>query len=61
MTRTAFKADPARYDQIIGRIPSHRMGTSAEIAAAVAWLVSDDSACVNGMALPVDDGYSIAT
>lgn len=61
MTRTAFKADPARYDRIIGRIPSHRMGTSAEIAAAVAWLVSDDSAYVNGVALPVDDGYAIAT
>lgn len=61
MTRTAFKSDPARYEQIAGRIPSHALGTPAQIATAVAWLMSDAANYVNGVALPVDDGYSVAT
>lgn len=61
MTRGAFKGDPARRDQILGRIPSHTMGTPAQIAATVGWLCSDAAAYVNGVALPVDDGYAVAT
>ena len=61
MTRGGFKANPARHAEILARIPSHKMGTPHQIAAAVAWLISEDSAYVNGAALPVDDGFAMAS
>lgn len=59
MTRAVLAKDPARRDKIEGRIPSHRFGTAANVAKAVAFLISDDATYINGVALPVDDGYSI--
>jgi len=38
--------------------PIGRIGTPAEVAAAVAFLASDDAAFVTGVLLPVDGGYS---
>jgi NAD(P)-dependent dehydrogenase (short-subunit alcohol dehydrogenase family) len=35
-----------------------RIGQAAEIAAAAAWLLSDDASFVSGAALPVDGGYT---
>ena len=61
MTRGGFKANPARHSEILARIPSHRMGTPEQIAATVAWLISEDSAYVNGAALPVDGGFAMAS
>jgi len=40
--------------------PQHRLVNPVEIAAAVAYLVSDDAAAVNGHLLTVDGGRSIA-
>jgi NAD(P)-dependent dehydrogenase (short-subunit alcohol dehydrogenase family) len=37
--------------------PLGRIGTPAEVAAAVAWLVSDDAAFVTGSNVVVDGGY----
>jgi NAD(P)-dependent dehydrogenase (short-subunit alcohol dehydrogenase family) len=36
--------------------PLGRMGTSTEVADAVAWLLSNDSSFVNGAIVPVDGG-----
>lgn len=59
MTRAILAKDPARRHRIEARIPSHRFGLPEDIARAVFYLISDDSRYVNGIALPVDDGYSI--
>jgi NAD(P)-dependent dehydrogenase (short-subunit alcohol dehydrogenase family) len=39
------------------RHPIGRLGTSAEVAAAVTWLCSDAATFVTGVAVPVDGGY----
>lgn len=59
MTRAILAKDPARRDKIEGRIPSHRFGTPENVAKAVRFLISEDATYINGVALPVDDGYSI--
>lgn len=40
--------------------PAGRPGTPAEVAAAVAWLVSDDASYVHGAVIPVDGGITAA-
>ena len=40
--------------------PIGRIGMPAEVAAAVAFLASDDAAFVTGVALPVDGGFAAA-
>ena len=43
----------------VGRIPVGRAGTPADVAAMVAFLVSDEAAYVTGQALHVDGGLSM--
>ena len=38
-------------------IPMNRYGTTAEVAAAVMYLVSEDAAYTSGIAMPVDGGF----
>lgn len=59
MTRAILAKDPARRDKIEGRIPTHNFGTPEDVANAVFYLASDQSAYVNGVNLPVDGGYAI--
>ena len=59
MTRAILAKDPARRERIESRIPDHRFGTPEDIADAVHWLGGDASRYVNGVALPVDGGFSI--
>lgn len=59
MTRAILAKDPARRDKIEGRIPSGRFGFSKDVADAVYYLASDQAGYINGVALPVDGGYSI--
>lgn len=59
MTRAILAKDPARRDKIEGRIPTHKFGTPEDVANAVFYLASDQSAYVNGVNLPVDGGYAI--
>lgn len=51
-------ASPALRDAMAERIPARRFGRPEEVANAIAWLLSDESAYVNGVALPVDGGLT---
>lgn len=59
MTRAILEKDPARLAKIESRIPTHKFGTPGNIADAVHFLTTDASSYINGVALPVDGGYSI--
>jgi NAD(P)-dependent dehydrogenase (short-subunit alcohol dehydrogenase family) len=48
---------PAERD-VVSRIPLGRLATPEDIAAAVAYLVSDDSRYVTGTTIKVDGGYT---
>ena len=58
-TRTPINAD---NDDVIARMtagtPAGRPGTPDEIAAAVAWVLSDDAAYLHGAELSVDGGIT---
>jgi enoyl-[acyl-carrier-protein] reductase (NADH) len=41
--------------------PLRRPGTAEDVAQVAAWLLSDYSAYVNGVILPVDGGYLAGT
>ena len=66
MTRTPlFEAWAAAEDRdVVARaadaIPQRRFGTPEEVAAAIAFLASDDAAHITGASLPVDGGYTAA-
>ena len=40
-------------------IPAARFGTAAEVAKAVTWLASDDTAYISGAVIPVDGGLGM--
>ena len=44
-------------EQLIKMVPMKRVAKPSEIADAVAWLLSDRSSYVTGVALPVDGGW----
>ncbi|AMK19597.1 MULTISPECIES: SDR family NAD(P)-dependent oxidoreductase [Sphingobium] len=44
---------------MIDAIPFRRLGQPDDIAAAVAWLISDQASYITGVALPVDGGLSL--
>ena len=46
-------------DSILDRIPAGRLGTADEVAAAVAWLASDDAAYVTGQTIHVNGGMAM--
>lgn len=48
----------ARYAKNAENIPLKRLGTGEDIAAAIAFLSSDDASFITGVALPVDGGRS---
>lgn len=51
-------SDPAQTAWLENRVPARRVGEAPEIAEAAAWLLSDASAYVNGVVLPVDGGWT---
>lgn len=52
---------PAIMEGFADRLPMGRMGTSAEMAAAIAFLASDDASYVTGCNFVVDGGLTAAT
>ena len=44
-------------EQLIGTVPLRRVAQPHEIGDAVAWLMSDKSSYVTGVALPIDGGW----
>jgi glucose 1-dehydrogenase len=62
-TRTPMNAiseeDPTIEEAIIRRIPAERIGEPEEIAAAIAFLASDEASYIHGQTLIVDGGIGI--
>lgn len=59
MTELAARAwsDPAKSDPVLSRMPSGRFAETVDVAEVIAFLLSDASAMVNGVALPIDGGF----
>ncbi|GAB1581530.1 MULTISPECIES: 3-oxoacyl-[acyl-carrier-protein] reductase [Phyllobacteriaceae] len=53
------KLNEKQKDTIMGAIPMKRMGTGAEIAAAIVYLASDEAAYVTGQTLHVNGGMAM--
>ncbi|PYE88530.1 3-oxoacyl-[acyl-carrier-protein] reductase [Phyllobacterium leguminum] len=53
------KLNEKQKDAIMGAIPMKRMGTGAEIAAAVVYLASDEAAYVTGQTLHINGGMAM--
>jgi 3-oxoacyl-[acyl-carrier protein] reductase len=56
LTELTADLPPALTDELIKRTPLGRFGTAEEIAAAVAFLASDEAAFITGQVLAVDGG-----
>ena len=56
MTPLAMRGTPERRAEIMRPQAMKRFGEPEEVAAAVAWLCSDDASFITGVALPVDAG-----
>ena len=61
LTPMAVKAwsDPAKSDPMLKRIPLGRFVDPPEVASAIAFLLSDAAAMINGVDLPIDGGFLI--
>lgn len=53
----ALRADPARSQAILDRIPAGRWGAAADMAGAIVFLASPASNYICGTILPVDGGW----
>ena len=51
--------DPAQAEALKGRIPARRFGEPGEVAAAVAFLATQEAAYITGQELLVDGGWGI--
>lgn len=49
---------PDYLARVLARIPAGRVGTIADVAAAVIYLASDAAGLVTGTVLPVDGGWT---
>ena len=54
-------ANPAFLDAVLHNTPTGRLGTPADVAAAVAFLCGPDAGWISGVCLPLDGGFSAAS
>lgn len=52
-------SDPAEADKLRSKIPAHRFGEPEEVAAAIAFLATNEAAYITGQEILVDGGWSI--
>lgn len=52
-------ADAAEAKRVQDSIPARRFGSPAEVAAAIAFLATDEAAYINGQEIVVDGGFTI--
>ncbi len=50
---------PGMEEKLIARIPLGRLGVPADVAPAVAFLLSDQASLITGHVLAIDNGYTI--
>ncbi len=49
-----------RYEQLMAKVPMHRLGVPEEIAEAVVWMCSDKASFMTGASHIIDGGYYAA-
>jgi NAD(P)-dependent dehydrogenase (short-subunit alcohol dehydrogenase family) len=59
-TEKAMRVLGGNEKALDGRIPAGHIGESADVAAAVLWLFSDEARYITGAVLPIDGGQSVA-
>jgi 2-deoxy-D-gluconate 3-dehydrogenase len=59
LTRKARVDMPQLNDNVLGRTPTQRWGTPGDFEGVAAFLGSDASAFITGVAIPVDGGFSV--
>lgn len=52
-------SDPAKSGPVLGRIPIGRFAESVDVSEVIAFLLSDASAMMNGLAIPIDGGFLV--
>jgi 3-oxoacyl-[acyl-carrier protein] reductase len=50
---------PARREELSGQVPLGRLGTPEEVAAVIAFLVSEPAGYITGALVPVDGGLGM--
>jgi 3-oxoacyl-[acyl-carrier protein] reductase len=58
-TRMLSSVPPGKLAELAARIPMGRFAEASEMAAAVAFLASDEASYITGTVLPVDGGLSL--
>lgn len=56
MLRDNAGVDPAQIEKIAATVPLRRLGTAEEVAAMIAFLVSDEASYVTAQVIPVNGG-----